>query len=197
MINRYILLLTFFLMPVLNSFGQINYLEKGNSYLNDNQLDKAEQTFREGIEKEPENLIYQCQLGLVLISRQKYKEAQEVLDGVLEREPNQIVAIWYSGIGSYKSEDDRMAIKYFEESLKHLDIASGQYYSANWFIGKSYSSLLRTEGLTYEETDRMLECYEEYLRLQPNAEDADEIREYVKSISENRPPKNVKKWVNM
>lgn len=197
MINRHILLLTLFLTTFFSSFGQTNYLEEGNSYLNNNQLDKAEQTFREGIEKEPDNLIYQCQLGLTLINQEKYDEAQKILDKVLEKDSNQVAAIWYSGIGNYKGGNDRAAIKHFQKALNYFDKSSGQYYSAHWFIGKSYSNLLRTEGLTYEEADQMFESYEEYLRLQPNAEDADEIREYVERKKERRPPKNVKKWVDM
>lgn len=197
MIYRHILVITFSLTTYFSSFGQTNYLEEGNSYLNSNRLDKAEQTFREGISKEPENLIYHCQLGLTLIKQEKYDEAQKVLDKVLDKDSNQVAALWYSGIGNYKDGKDRAAIKYFEKALNYFETTSGQYYSANWYIGKSYSNLLRTEGLTYEETDRMFECYEEYLRLQPNADDADKIREYVRRKKERRPPKNVKKWVDM
>lgn len=181
----------------LTAFGQDNYLERGNSYLNSDQLDKAEQTFREGIDKEPENLIYQCQLGLTLINQEKYNEAQEVLDKVLKQDSNQVAALWYSGIGNYQAGNDRAAIKHFEKALNYFDTTSGQYYSANWFIGKSYSNLLRTEGLTYDETDRMFESYEEYLRFQPDADDADEIREYVERKKKRRPSDNVKKWVDM
>lgn len=181
----------------LTAFGQDDYLERGNSYLNSDQLDKAEQTFREGIDKEPENLIYQCQLGLTLINQEKYNEAQEVLDKVLEQDSNQVAALWYSGIGNYQAGNDRAAIKHFEKALNYFDTTSGQYYSANWFIGKSYSNLLRTEGLTYDETDRMFESYDEYLRFQPDADDADEIREYVERKKKRRPSDNVKKWVDM
>jgi len=181
----------------LTAFGQDNYLERGNSYLNIDQLDKAEQTFREGIDKEPENLIYQCQLGLTLINQEKYNEAQEVLDKVLKQDSNQVAALWYSGIGNYQAGNDRAAIKHFEKGLNYFDNTSGQHYTAYWYIGKSYSYLLRTEGLTYDETDRMFESYEEYLRFQPDADDADEIREYVERKKKRRPSDNVKKWVDM
>jgi hypothetical protein len=43
----------------------------------------------------------------------------------------------------------------------------------------------------------MFESYEEYLRLQPDADDADEIREYVERKKKRRPSDNVKKWVDM
>jgi hypothetical protein len=78
-----------------------------------------------------------------------------------------------------------------------LDKGSGQYYSANWFIGKSDSILLKTDGLSYQEADRMFECYEEYLRLQPNADDAAQIREYVDRKKKRRPTSNVLKWVDL
>ena len=92
---------------------------------------------------------------------------------------------------------NKKAINRFEKALTLIDKNSGQYFSANWFIGKSYSILLRTDGLSYKETDRMFECYEEYLRLQPNAEDAGKIREYVERKKKRRPPSNVLKWVDL
>jgi len=181
----------------LCTYGQVNYLKEGNSYLNRGDLKKAEQTFKVGIKAEPKNLIYQCQLGLALIQQKEFKAAEKTLEKVLKVDSNNVAAIWYSGIGNFKNGQDRKAINRFEKALTLLDEKSGQYYSANWFIGKSYSVLLKTEGLTYTETDRMFECYEEYLRLQPNADDAEQIREYVERKKKRRPSDNVRKWVDL
>ena len=40
----------------------------------------------------------------------------------------------------------------------------------------------------------MIETFSEYIRLQPNAEDASEIKQFIKKVEANRPPKNVKVW---
>lgn len=195
---KQLILLTFFLLStVLIAFGQDDYLDKGNAYLNSGQLDKAEMTFKEGINADPENMIYPCQLGLTLVQQGKYADAEKVLQDVLEKDSNNVAAIWYSGIANFYAAEDRQAITRFERALALLDESSGQYFSANWFIGKCYSNLLKTDGLTYNETDRMFQCYEEYLRLQPNADDSNEIREYVERKKKRRPPNNVKKWVDM
>jgi len=182
---------------VLTTFAQDTFLDKGNSYLNNEQFDKAEQTFREAIKSDTTNLIYQCQLGLTLIQAKKYVDGEQVLNKVLKTDADNVAAIWYSGIGNFYNAQDRLAITRFEKALTLLGKKSGQYYSANWFIGKSYSNLLKTDGLTYTETDRMFECYEEYLRLQPNAEDAPKIKEYVERKKKRRPPSNVKVWVDL
>jgi tetratricopeptide (TPR) repeat protein len=186
-----------FLITIGSIYGQSDYLEKGNDYMNNGELEKAEQIFKDGIKSEPENLIFQCQLGLTLIQQKEFKKAEKVLDKVLKTDPNNVAAIWYSGIGNFKAGEDRKAIERFEKALTLLDKNSGQYYSANWFIGKGYSILLKTEGLTYDETDRMFECYDEYLRLQPNAKDAVEIKEYVERKKKRRPSDNVKKWIDL
>jgi tetratricopeptide (TPR) repeat protein len=180
----------------LTTFAQDTFLAKGNSYLNNEEFDKAERTFREAIKSDTTNLIYQCQLGLTLIQAKKYTDAEQVLNKVLKTDPNNVAAIWYSGIGAFKGGQQRQAVTRFEKVIPLLDKRSGQYYSANWFIGKSYSNLLETEGLTYSETDRMFECYEEYLRLQPNAKDAATIKEYVERKKKRRPSNNVVKWVD-
>ena len=179
------------------SIGQDKYLDKGNKFLDNNEFEKAEKTFRDAIKSDSTNLIYQCQLGLALIQQEKYSVAEIILDKVLKTDPNNVAAIWYSGIGNFQNGHDKLAIARFEKALTLLDKNSGQYYSANWFIGKCYSILLKTDGLSYQETDRMFECYEEYLRLQPNADDAAAIREYVDRKKKRRPTSNVLKWVDL
>jgi tetratricopeptide (TPR) repeat protein len=186
-----------FLTTFLTTFGQDKYLNDGNKFLNNGEFDKAEKTFREGIEYDSTNLIYQCQLGLTLIQQKKYSDAEAILDKILKIDSNNVAAIWYSGVGNFKNGQDRKAIIRFEKALTLLDKSSDQYYSANWFIGKSYSILLKTDGLSYQEADRMFECYEEYLRLLPNADDAVQIREYVVRKKKRRPTSNVLKWVDL
>jgi tetratricopeptide (TPR) repeat protein len=195
--KRGLLIFTLTFISLLTVFGQSSYLNKGNSLLNNGDFDGAEKTFREGIKADPNDLVLQCQLGLTLIQKEKYADAELILTKVLEKEPDNIGANWYSGIGNFKNAKDKKAIENFERVLPLLDKSSGQYFSANWFIGKCYSNLLRTEGLTYMETDRMFMCYEEYLRLQSNAKDSNEIREYVDRKKKRRPSDNVKKWIDL
>ena len=188
-----VLLLTAF----LTVFGQDSFLSKGNDFLNNGDFKKAEKTFRKAIKTEPTNLIYQCQLGLTLIKQKKFADAETILATVMQTDSNNFASYWYSGIGNFQNGQDRKAIIKFEKALTLIDKNSGQYFSANWFIGKSYSILLRTDGLSYKETDRMFECYEEYLRLQPEAQDAGKIREYVERKKKRRPSDNVLNWVDL
>lgn len=185
------------LLCFLQSNAQDKYLDKGNIHITNGAFDKAEKVFRKGIKSDSTNLTYQCELGLTLIQQKKYSEAQFLLDGILVKDSDNVAAIWYSGVGNFKNGKDRIAISYFEKALTLLDKESGQYYSANWYIGKSYSILLQTEGISYAETDRMFECYEEYLRLQPNASEAAKIKEYIDRKKKRRPPSNVLKWIDL
>jgi tetratricopeptide (TPR) repeat protein len=193
-----LLLSTLFILSLsFCAYAQVDYLKEGNTYLNNKEFKKAEKTFKAGIKAEPDNLIYQCQLGLTLIEQKEFKPAEKTLKKVLKIDSTNVGAIWYSGIGNFKAGQERNAIERFEKALTLLDENSGQYFAANWYIGKCYSVLLKTEGLSYNETDRMFECFEEYLRLQPNANDAEKIREYVERKKKRRPPDNVKNWVDM
>jgi hypothetical protein len=65
----------------------------------------------------------------------------------------------------------------------------------NYYIGRSYRKLLYREGLTYNEVDRMLETYKKYVELQPNAEDTNNTKNFIKKVEEKRPGKNVGKWI--
>lgn len=187
------------LILVSSSFGQIDYLEKGNQQLNDENYTAAEQTFREAIKNDTSNFIYQNQLALTLIKQMKHAEAQKLLDKILSNDSSNLAALWYSGTNNFldKNADLRSAIRYFEKTLPLLQETQGQYFSAHWFIGRSYQILLKSDGLTYNEVSRMLECYSTYLKLQPNADDAAKISAYVQHIKSIRPPENVEKWINI
>ena len=196
---KQLLISILFLFLVNTSFGQTNYLNKGNQQLNDEDFVGAEQTFRDAITTDSSNLIYQNQLALSLLKQKKHSEAQKILDKVLTIDRANIGALWYAGTNNYldKKSNLRIAIEYFERVLPLLRETQGQYYSANWFIGRSYQVLLQSDGLTYGEVSRMLECYTTYVRLQPNANDAAKISTYVQHIKNIRPPDNVKKWINI
>jgi len=195
---KHFLITTLFFILTQGSFGQTNYMDKGNQQLGDEDFVGAEQTFREAIKSDTANLIYQNQLALSLIKQKKHVEAQKILDKVLSVDSTDIGALWYAGTNNYldESADLRTAIRYFEKVLPLLKETQGQYYSANWFIGRSYQVLLQSDGLTYDEVSRMLQCYETYVRLQPNANDAAKISAYIQHIKNVRPPDNVKKWIN-
>ena len=98
-----------------SSFGQTNYLDKGNQQLNDEDLIAAEQTFREAVKSDTSNLIYQNQLALSLMKQKKHSEAQRLLDKILLIDSTNIGALWYAGTNNYldKNRDLRTAVKYF------------------------------------------------------------------------------------
>jgi hypothetical protein len=123
---------------------------------------------------------------------------KRLIDSLLAADSTNVFALFSVGINSFSNKiaDLRTAIKYFEKVLPLLKETDSRYYSANWYIGRSYEILLQSEGLTYDEVSRMLDCYSTYLRLQPNADDAAKISSYVQHIKDIRPPDNVKKWIN-
>ena len=192
----FITILLFILVQI--TFGQTNYIDKGNQQLSNEDFAGAEQTFREAIKSDSTNLIYHNQLAFSLIRQKKHGEAQKILDQILAVDSTNIGALWYAGTNNFMDEksDLRKAVRYFEKVLPLFEETQGQYYSANWFIGRSYQLLLQSDGLTYDEVSRMLECYTTYVRLQPNADDAAKISNYVGHIKKIRAPANVKKWIN-
>lgn len=125
------------------------------------------------------------------------RSLKELLDKFLTADSTDVGTLMFAGINSFsdKNPDLRTAIKYFEKALPLLKETQAQFYSANWYIGRSYQILLQSDGLTYNEVSRMLDCYSTYLRLQPKADDAAKISSYIQHIKEIRPPDNVKKWI--
>lgn len=192
--NKQLILLLIISQSIL---GQINYLNEGNKFLNENKNIEAEKIFREGIKSDSLNLTYKCQLALSLINQKKNSEAEKEIQKVLIKDSLNIGALWYGGINNFSSEnhDFRKAVNYFEKAYQYINKNSPQFFAVNYFIGKCYNNLLYTEGISYTEASRMLETYKKYIELQPNAENATQIKSFIEKVEANRPPSNVKKWI--
>ena len=179
--------------------SQEDYLTKGNDLLNRNKFYEAEELFREALKSDSGNLVYQAQLSFSLIQQDKFDEAQPIIENILLKDSLNTGALWYGGLNNYMNEtgDKRKSILYFQKVLPYIEKNGKQYFSANWFIGRSYQVLLANEGLSYDEVSHMLDAFMIYVKLQPDADDTESIFDYVEHIKKVRPPSNVKKWVNI
>lgn len=195
--NMKTILTLIFIVSFQMTFAQTDYFEKGNTLLQQGKFDEAQRVFENGLKENPENLMYKNQIALSLINQGKNNEAEKIIEEVLKVDSLNVASLWYGGINNFMAKEGnfRKAIIYFEKCYPLIDQNSGQFFGVNFFIGKSYRNLLYSEGLSFQETDRMLETYKKYTELQPNADDYQETIKFIKYIEEKRPPKNVKKWV--
>ncbi|MNK25776.1 hypothetical protein D3C87_441030 [compost metagenome] len=191
--------LVLFTLFSVSVFAQekIDYLSAGNDLLNQNKPKEAEKIFKNGLKKEPNNLILKNQIALAQMDQKENKKAQKTLDEILKNDSLNVASLWYSGINNYSRETPNFieAIKHFEKAYPLIGKSSKQYYAVNYYIGNAYRNLLFSEGLSYQEVDRMLETLNIYTDLQPNAPDYASTKQLIEKIETNRPPKNVKKWV--
>lgn len=172
-------------------------LNEGNELISKNKFSEAEKIFRKALQETPDDLILKSQLALTLISQDENNDAEKVITEILTIRPDFTAALWYGGVNNFSKHeaDYRKAIAYFEKAYSLIDSNSAQFYGMNYYIGISYRKLLYKEGLSYDEVDRMLETYKKYVELQPQAEDTDDARNFIKKVEENRPGKNVEKWL--
>lgn len=177
--------------------AQSDYFERGNSLLQQDKYEEAQKIFEIGLKENPENLMYKNQIALALINQGKNNDAEETIKEVLKVDSLNVAALWYGGLNNFMAKESnfKKAIMYFEKAYPLIDKSSGQFFGVNFFLGKSYQNLLYSEGISFEETDRMLETLEKYTELQPDAEDYKDTIKFINYIKEKRPPKNVKKWV--
>ena len=191
-----------FLLLVLSSnlfFAQssLNDFEQGNQLLSENKFSDAESLFHKALKEEPDNLDFKSQLVLALINQNKNDEAEKNIIEILKKNSSFPPALWYGGLNNFQKNvpDFRQAISYFERFYKVIDENSNQYFAVNFYIGKSYQNLLYTDGLSYDEVSRMLETYKKYMDIETDTEVTNKIAGFIKTIEENRPGENVKKWV--
>ncbi len=192
--KKYILLFIAFTTTCYSVFAQSEELEKGNQLLDADKYEQAEAVYRDALQKYPETTPLQTQLAFALVQQKKYREAEEIILTVLNKEPLDMPANWYGGVMYFYREMPRKALPRFEKTMRLLKPEMGQYASACWFIGKCYENLLYTEGITQKETKRMIEVLEFFLQVRPNAVEAKEVKEFLDKVEEQRPPEIQTLW---
>jgi tetratricopeptide (TPR) repeat protein len=70
-------------------------LERGNALIAKGDPKEAERVFRQALAKDPNNPVYEAQLGLALVAQHRYDDAEVELDKLLKSSPNDPAALWY------------------------------------------------------------------------------------------------------
>ncbi|MEM7424828.1 MAG: hypothetical protein AAF441_01945, partial [Pseudomonadota bacterium] len=131
----------------------------GNEFLNAKEHEKAEKTFRKALKDDSSNNVYKAQLSLSLIEQSKHSDAQQILDEILLEDSLNMGALWYSCINNFKSGEFKRSIEACEIFMRLIPEDIPQFFAANYFLGKSYKNLLLTEGISYTQTQVMLNAF--------------------------------------
>jgi Ca-activated chloride channel homolog len=97
-------------------------ISKGNNYYSTGQYDLAEKLFRDALKKDPDNRIAQHNLANALYRQKKYKEASEVLDGMVNDSKESLVksaAYYNNGVIKTKQKDLEGSIEDYKNALRH------------------------------------------------------------------------------
>jgi Ca-activated chloride channel homolog len=96
-------------------------IAKGNNYYSTGQYDLAERLYRDALEKDPGNRIAQHNLANALYRQKKYKEAAEVLDGMIKDSKENLVksaAYYNNGVIKTKQKDLEGSIEDYKNALR-------------------------------------------------------------------------------
>jgi tetratricopeptide (TPR) repeat protein len=176
-------------------------LETGVRQLEDKQYEQAEDTFRELVSAEPDNLDANYFLGKTLIARDKSKDAIAPLEKAAGEKPEARVSLAHAYLLQDRLDDANRELDAAAESQaenpelylsrgmiflkreKFSDAATqlskaveldGDNAYAHYYLGMAQSRLKRP--------DQMLEHFEIFLRLAPNSPEAAKVRSLLRSL---------------
>ena len=145
--------------------------ELGVQYLKLRQADKAVEVLKQACKLSPEAFSPRLNLGIAFLESKQFGEAEEHLRQALKQNTNAPTAHMSLGI-------TLLRLNKFEEAEKELVVATSssgnQLGLASYYLG----------GIYWKKQDypRAVEQLEIYLRLTPNAPDADRVRATIKDL---------------
>jgi tetratricopeptide (TPR) repeat protein len=143
----------------------------GQEYMRLGQLDKAAEEFNTALKIDPEAFAPRLNLGIVLVYRKRLKEAEKELRLAVSKNDTSGTAHYYLG-------RTLAVLRKFDEAEKELQralsLAGDQMGTAHRFLGAIYQA----RG----DNPRAVTELETYLRLVPDAPDANQIRELIKGM---------------
>ncbi len=145
--------------------------ELGVQYLKLRQVDKATEVLKQACKLSPTAFSPRLNLGFALLESRHFSEAEKQLREALKQNNNAPTAHMYLGIALVR-------LNKYEEAEKELAVAvsssGNQLAMASYYLG----------GIYWKKQDypRAVEQLETYLRLTPNAPDAERVRATIKDL---------------
>jgi tetratricopeptide (TPR) repeat protein len=142
-------------------------------YLKLGELDKAGEALAEALKFEPENATLRLNYGYVLMLRQRFVDSERELHRAVQLRDNSTLAHLYRG---------KVLIK-----LGNFDEAEKELNRAIILGGNSGVVAYRYLGALYSEQGekaKAIEALEKYLKLTPNAKDAEQVQAIIKELRE-------------
>ncbi|MDQ3816486.1 MAG: tetratricopeptide repeat protein [Acidobacteriota bacterium] len=149
------------------------YNEMGAQYMQLNRLDKAAEAFQSALKIARDAFVPRLNYGYVLLQQKKYAEAEAELRRAIEKNGNSVDAHIYRGRALIRLRRSDEAEK---ELQRAIAIGGEEANLAHRYLGALYIEL--------GERERAITELETYLKLMPNAQDANQIREIIKGLLE-------------
>lgn len=150
--------------------------ELGVQYLKLGQKDKAIETLKEAVKLNPEAYGPRLNLGIAYLEAKKFPEAEEQIREALKRNSALPTGHMYLGLCLVR-------LSRYDEAEKELLLAiegsNNQLAMAQYYLGGIYWKK--------EEYPKAVEALETYLRLTPNAHDAERVRATIKDLRSRTP----------
>jgi tetratricopeptide (TPR) repeat protein len=150
--------------------------ELGVQYLRLRQINKAIEVLKQACKLSPDAFTPRLNLGIALLESKQFGEAEENLREALKLNSNLPTAHMYLGIALLR-------LNKYEEAEKELVVATSssgnQLAMASYYLG----------GIYWKKHDypHAVEQLETYLRLTPNAADAQRVRATIKDLRSHIP----------
>ncbi len=150
--------------------------ELGVQYLKLGQVVKAVEALKSALKLSPDAFPPMLNLGIALLEAKQFREAEVQLREALKRNANAPTAHMYLGLTLVRLGNYAEAEK---ELLLAIEASGNQLGLAQYYLG----------GLYWKKQDypRAVEALEAYLRLTPNAADAERVRATIKDLRSRTP----------
>ena len=145
--------------------------ELGVQYLKLKQAHKAVDPLKSAVRLSPDAFLPKLNLGIALLETRQFVEAESQLRDALKRNDSAPTAHMYLGVVLAKL---RNLIEAEKELRRAIDLAGSQLGMAHYYLGGIYWG----RGAYRQAADEL----ETYLRLTPNAQDAERVRGTIKEL---------------
>lgn len=149
--------------------------ELGIQYWKTGQLDKAAEVFRSAVKLSLDGFSLRLNYGIVLVHLKRFKEAEPELRLATKANDGSALAHYYLGRALANSQKYEEAEK---ELLRALSIGGDEANPAHRYLGAIYND----RG----DTKRAISELETYLKLVPSAKDAEQIREIIRNLKNQK-----------
>lgn len=170
-----------------DDMGAAGKMVRANQAMKERNFTLAAKLYQEVLKEVPEDVSVKQNLANAWIQDKKFKDADSMLNVMIENDSNEAGNYWYKGLCNERQLKDSAAAVNFKQYIQKQSGNATADVKAWLHVGSAYRRMMHEKGLNTAQFDDMVYHYKYYLQVNPYDPFADKLLLFLQQVTPKKP----------